>query len=279
MAFDYKKFFDKVDSKLPRVMPPMNDRGFSWFGKPNGNLFGDFSNIPIGNEDAQNTAQRGKKKSDNMQDAFKAVTEGVDLLQKQNNQYPIGTAYGFNTSIQPYEEKVDTSRLIFQGGYGYATTDPSGKQTGFVEKGIAEDPNSWFNKPIKFAAMGGGGAAARDEKGNIIPQRSISAPQVGTKEYNQRLLEGSMPGVSSLNPYQQATAQSNIRGFEAQENAAVEEAKKKREVQQKTQAQKNLVGPVASASTPSVVDNTKFKGIMNQEQLDRGSLLLQQYGM
>jgi hypothetical protein len=287
MAFDYKKFYSELTRDLPGAVSPeevsflKNQPIPSRSDRPD--LFGDLSRVPLGREQAQNTAQMGQSKSNDMQEAFKSVMEGVPAFGaaiKMEGKQPI-----IKEDAMRLGQELQKS-MKAKGNYMTASGSISGALTPVQamtarQSGLQEDASQYtklgqeileaqqdvsMGLPSRHAVqfMGGGGGGTKGQ------QYSVSAPQVGTKEYNQRLLEGSMPGFQSLNPYQQATAQSNIRGLEAQEKAAVEETKKKQETKQAS---------AGSVATPSIVENTRFKGIMTQDQYGRGSSLLEQYGM
>jgi hypothetical protein len=305
MAFDYKKFYSELTKGLPGAISPeevdfLKDQPMpSRSSRPD--LFGDLSRVPLGREQAQNTAQMGQSKSNDMQEAFKSVMEGVPAFGaaiKMEGKQPIRKEDAMRLGQELQKSmKAKGSYLTASGAISGALTpveamtahqtgmnESSDQYTKFGQEILEAQQDVSMGLPSRHGVqfMGGGKSGdvgPKDEKGNLIPQKFISAPQVGSKEYNQRLLEGSMPGVSSLNPYQQATAQSNIRGIEAQEKAAVEEAKKKQEAQQNPQAQQTSVGPVASTSTPSVMDNTGFAKIMTEEQYQGGVSFLKNIGM
>jgi len=271
-------------------------------------LFGDLSRIPLGREQAQNTAQMGKQASNDMQNAFNAVIEGVpafgggarqegfDTYQKTEADIMKGwksslvpkTPVGAMTStweatpaggtwVSGAQAQAKAAEEEYQNALYFKTEGKMGRKSPSENYDIAQ------KKALEAMIKSGGFAGGVGGRGGVVgggggggvgkPQQSISTPQVGSKEYNQRLLEGSIPGVESLNEYQKATAQLNIRGIEAQEKAAAEEAKKKQQAQQQPQAP---VSPVAS--TPSAMDNTGFGKIMTEDQYKGGIAELQYLG-
>lgn len=249
-------------------------------------LFGDFSRVPLGREQAQNTAQRGKAASNYMQDAYKAVMDAPQGFPGITGQQVPFEQQVKDLSKQLESQYKEKGNYITASGAIAKSPTPVEGMTGY-QLGLKEHPRGFetmakeivegmqdvmkglpSRHAIEFIGGSHKGAAPRDSKGNIIPQQSISTPKAGTKEYAQRAAEGSLPGVGGLSPYQQETAKYQYGQMVAQEKAAAEEAEKKKTAQQQPQ----------SASTPSVVDSTQF-GQMSQDQYNRGSSFLQTLGI
>jgi hypothetical protein len=317
MAFDYKKFYSELTRGLPGAVSPEEVDFLKGQTRPSRadrpDLFGDLSRVPLGREQAQNTAQRGKQASNDMQNAFNAVIEGVPAFGGGARQEGFDTYQkteadimkGFKSSLAPLTpvgamtstwEATPAGGRWVSGAQAQAKAAEDEYQNALYFKTEGKmgrkSLNENYDIPRKNAleamiksggfAGGGGGGGGRASGGGEYKfgpntQQSKKLPEVGSKEYNQRVLEGSMPGVGALNEYQKATAQSNIRGIEAQEKAAAEEAKKKQQSQQQPQAPQSTIGPVAS--TTSAMDNTPFKGIMTQEQYGGGLSTLKNLGL
>lgn len=77
------------------------------------NVFGNFSETAMQGEDAMNTAQRSKKFSDQMQDAYKSIMSG-DIF-KPFNEFKDTTKFSGPVPYEP-SNKMKTGGF-FQGNY------------------------------------------------------------------------------------------------------------------------------------------------------------------
>jgi hypothetical protein len=189
MAFDYKKFYSELTKNLPGEVSPAEVDFLKRQPMPSRSerpdLFGDLSRVPLGREQAQNTAQMGKSKSNDMQEAFKAVTEGADFFQKPSKPAVTGTFGGFTPAAQPKQYKVDTSMKYFNGGFGYKDTEG-----GFVpEHQMSDWEHSLLNPNIQRAGFASGGIGAgfqgmpaQTSSSNIVPYSQLGqfAPREAT---------------------------------------------------------------------------------------------------
>jgi hypothetical protein len=125
MAFNYKKFYSELMSELPGQLSPSDVEFLQ--GQPipsekeRPDLFGDLSKIPIGNQDAQNTAQRSKSKSEEIQDAYKAVMENIpkiDAFQKNPSELMMGfvPSEGELTPVEAMTMSWDAEHGVFVSG-------------------------------------------------------------------------------------------------------------------------------------------------------------------
>jgi hypothetical protein len=192
MAFDYKKFYSELTKGLPGAVSPEEVDFLKGQPMPSRSdrpdLFGDLSRVPLGREQAQNTAQMGKQASDDMQEAFKSVMEGVPAFGGGAKQEGVNLFQKL-----PQQNPLDLySRQASQGEKLMHLADEKGRMPLSADeiqsKGLA---------PLQMMQWGGSGVGSG--------QKSISLPQAGSSEYAQRVIEGSMPGVGALNEYQKQT--------------------------------------------------------------------------
>jgi hypothetical protein len=257
MAFDYKKFYSELTKGLPGAVSPEEVDFLKGQPMPSRSdrpdLFGDLSRVPLGREQAQNTAQMGKQGSNDLMEAYKSVTESApsfpslikqedpnksyakDLQQQLDKlQHPFQRAItsGEQEAIKDLKDRLfiegreqqiakgfkpQSTSTVFAGDYREVM--PSGKLLAEGESISANANKNIFNfkqvmgrNPTKEESdamnpnigmiTGGQGFTAKQTEDWGKGRNKL---QVGSKDYYQKMIEGSLPGVESLNEYQKGT--------------------------------------------------------------------------
>jgi hypothetical protein len=119
MAFDYKKFYSELTKGLPGAVSPeevdfLKDQPMpSRSDRPD--LFGDLSRVPLGREQAQNTAQMGKQGSDDLMEAYKSVTEAPSQFPSLISQEEPNKSYAKDLQQQLDKLQHPFQRAITSG--------------------------------------------------------------------------------------------------------------------------------------------------------------------
>jgi len=147
-------------------------------------------------EDAQNTAQRSKDMSNDLEDAYKATTDIGELSKlfkgfasglEENKMYnPSATGINAPSMFKPTQGQYGPQRKVFAGGY--YQTDPYGNLKTEASE-IARKLSS--GELVGFAPMGGGqGYTEQTSTSNIAPY--------GFHVENKKLVRDVVSGLSSM---------------------------------------------------------------------------------
>lgn len=132
MAYDYKKLFEKFNESRIGTLDPAEAFELKGFQLQHPEFLD--SSHPLAFGDAQNTAQRSKDMSNDLEDAYKATTDIEELSKlfkgfagelEENKMYnPSATGINAPSMFKQTKGQYGPQRKVFAGGY--YETDPQG---------------------------------------------------------------------------------------------------------------------------------------------------------
>lgn len=193
---DYKKLYSEIGG-VGNVSPEMAYEAKGLLGaRPS--LFD--SSHPLAFDNAQNTAQRAKDKSDELQEAFKAASEGnFDEIAKATKQFlggiernpmynPSATGINAPSMYRPTQGKYPANRRVFNGSF--YQTDPYGN--------LKNEQYEMARTGFMSALQGGGGYRLSEDQMKRQQQTPTSnvAPY-GFDEDGNRIVQSNLEPMPS----------------------------------------------------------------------------------
>jgi len=191
---DYKKLYSELGG-VGNVSPELayEARGLE---RAKGSLFD--SSHPLAFDNAQNTAQMAKDKSDELQEAFKAASAGdFEKMPKfpagfeRNPMYnPSATGINAPSMFAPTQGQYTPNRRIFAGGF--YNTDPYGN--------LKNEQYEMARTGVMFGMPGAGGGGYRLSEDQMKRQQQTPTSNIapyGFDEHGNRIVQSNLEPMPS----------------------------------------------------------------------------------